>query len=152
MIRYESTTTIARGPDEIFSWLVEPDRMTQWTGMSDGSWLTDGPPRAGSRAQATMRFGPLRRQFRWEITDLVPGRRVAFRALPHGPMTWTSSYELEPNGGETVVTTKGEASPNGLLRLLHPMIRAELPKEEAQELVRLKALLEGPGGTTDAGR
>lgn len=142
MISYESQTTISRPPDEIFSWLVEPGRMDQWTGMSGGRWLTDGPAAAGSRAEATMQFGPLRRLLRWEITDLLPGRRVAFHSLPGGPLTWSGAYELETVGPDTVVKTMGEVRPNGLLRLLQPILRSELPKEEAQELVRLKELLE----------
>ena len=146
MISYESTTTISRPADEIFAMIVEPDRMGEWTSMSSGRWLTDVPHGAGSRAEAAMQTGPFRRPFRWEITDYQSNRRYAIRTLPGGPLDWTGAYELETAGATTIVKGFGEVRPNGLLRLLAPMLRAELPKEEAAELERLKTILEQDGG------
>ena len=149
MISYESTTTIARPAEEIFAMIVEPDRMGEWTSMSDGRWLSEGRHGTESRAEATMHIGPFRRPFRWEVTDYQPNRRYAIRTLPGGPLDWTGVYELEPAGADTIVKSQGDVQPNGLLRLLEPMLRSELPKDEANELERLKAILEG---TSDAAR
>ena len=142
MISYESRTEIARPADEVFAMLVEPDRLGEWTSMTDGRWLTEHPHGAGSRAEATMRIGPFRRPFRWEVTDYQPNRRYAIRTLPGGAVDWSGGYELESTGSTTIVKGYGDVRPNGLLRLLTPMLRAELPKEEAAELDRLKAILE----------
>ena len=143
MISYESATTIALPADAIFPWVAEPDRWDAWNGMSGGRWLTPGPIGVGSRTEATMRIGPFRRLTRWEIIEYQPGQLVTFRTLPGGPVDWTGSFAFEAAGSGTTVKAWGDVQPNGMLRLLEPLMRAELPKEEAAELGRLKELLEG---------
>ena len=156
MISYESTITIRRPAAEIFAMIVEPDRMDEWTGMSDSRWLTPSPLGTGSRLATTMPFGPFRRNVEWEVVDYQPARLFSVRSLPGGPIDWTGVYELEPAGAETVVKSHGKVRPNGLLRILEPLMRAELPREEATELQRLKELVEREGNDvsgahTDAG-
>jgi carbon monoxide dehydrogenase subunit G len=150
MISYDSTTTISGPADEIFALIVEPDRIGEWTSMSGGRWLTQAPHGAGSRAEATLHIGPFRRPFRWEVTDYQPNRRYEIRTLPGGPLDWNGVYELEPAGVGTIVTSRGDVKPNGLLRLLEPLLRSELPKDEANELEQLKTIIEREG-RTDAG-
>lgn len=145
MISYESTITIARPAAEIFAMIVEPERMDEWTGMSGSRWLTPSPHGAGSRFASTMPFGPFRRTVEWEVIEQKPNRLFSARTLPGGPIDWTGVYELEPAGAETLVKSRGEVRPNGLLRLLGPLLRAELPREEAAELERLKEIVEREG-------
>ena len=145
MISYESTITIARPAAEVFAMIVEPDRMDEWTGMSANRWLTPSPHGAGSRIASTMPFGPFRRTVEWEVIDYQPSLLFSVRSLPGGPIDWTGVYELEPAGAGTLVKSRGEVRPNGLLRLLEPLMRAELPREEAKELERLKEIVEREG-------
>jgi uncharacterized membrane protein len=142
VISYESTITIARPAAEVFATIVDPVRMDEWTGMSGSRWLTPSPHGAGSRLATTMPIGPFRREMEWEVVDHQPNRLFSVRSLPGGPMDWTGAYELEPKGAGTVVVSRGEVRPNGLLRLLEPLLRSELPREEATELERLKQLVE----------
>jgi uncharacterized membrane protein len=156
MISYESTIRIGRPAAEVFAMIVDPDRMDEWTGMSGSRWLTPSPHGAGSRLASTMPIGPFRRSVEWEVIEHQADRLFSVRSLPGGPMDWTGVYELEPAGAETVVKSRGEVQPNGLLRLLEPLMRAELPREEASELERLKELVEresndASGGRTDGG-
>ena len=156
MISYESTIRIRRPVTEVFAMIVDPDRMDEWTGMSGSRWLTPSPHGAGSRLATKMPIGPFRRAVEWEVVEHQPDRLFSLRSLPGGPFDWTGVYELEPAGAETVVKSRGEVRPNGLLRLLEPLMRAELPREEATELERLKELVEregndASGGRTDAG-
>ena len=152
MISYESTITIGRPAAEVFAMIVEPDRMDEWTGMSGSRWLTPSPHGAGSRLASTMPFGPFRRTVEWEVIDHQPDRIFSVRSLPGGPIDWTGVYELEAAGAETLVKSRGEVRPNGLLRLLEPLMRAELPREEATELERLKELVEREGNDASRGR
>lgn len=145
MISYESTITIARPAAEVFAMIVEPERMDEWTGMSGSRWLTPSPHGAGSRFASTMPFGPFRRTVEWEVIEYQPNGLFSARTLPGGPIDWTGVYELEPAGAGTLVKSRGEVRPNGLLRLLGPLMRAELPREEATELERLKELVEREG-------
>jgi uncharacterized membrane protein len=147
MISYESTVTIGRPAADVFAMIAEPARMDEWTGMSDNRWLTPGPHGAGSQLTATMPLGPFRRTVKWEVTDYQPGRIFAVRSLRGGPIDWTGMYELRAQGSQTVVTSRGQVKPNGLLRVLEPLMRGELPREEAKEPERLKELVEREGAT-----
>src|SRR5688572_28963847 len=156
MISYDTTITIGRPAAEVFAMIIEPNRMDEWTGMSESRWLTPSPHGAGSRLASTIPIGPFRRTMEWEVVEHQPDRLFFVRSLPGSAIDWTGGYELEAAGAETVVKSRGEVRPNGLLRLLEPLMRAELPREEANELERLKELVEREGndasrGRTDAG-
>ena len=151
MIHYEATTTINRPAAEIFDWLVDPVRMDRWTSMTDGRWLSGAPGQKGATAESSLRLGPIRSKMRWQLTDFVPGERVGWATLPGGPMQWTGRYDLTRDGGATVVRSIGDIRPNGILRLLEPLIRGEMERGEAAEIEKLKVILEdGAGAATDA--
>jgi uncharacterized protein YndB with AHSA1/START domain len=142
MIHYDATTTIRRPPTEVFDWLVDPVRMGQWTSMTDGRWLSGAPGQQGATAEASLHMGPINSKMRWEVTEYLPGRRIAFATLPDGPVTWTGFYDLTPEGDGTVVHSVGDMRPTGVMRLLEPLMRAEVRRGEAGEIERLKQILE----------
>jgi hypothetical protein len=142
VIRYDSTTHIDRPPGEVFARLVDIESWGEWTDMAGSRWIGDPGPRAGSRAEAVLRFGPFRRELRWEIAAFEPDRRVAYRTLPGGSLDWDAEYILEGDASGTSVRQVGSVQLHGVIRLLEPMIRMELPKGESRELDRLKALVE----------
>jgi hypothetical protein len=83
----------------------------------------------------------------------APNKRATLKTLPRGPISRDGSFAVIAAGDDSVVRSRGMIRPNGLLRILTPFLRSELPMEEANELARLKALLEAPGpdeGSTDA--
>ncbi|HEX5040082.1 MAG TPA: SRPBCC family protein [Candidatus Limnocylindria bacterium] len=151
MIHYDATTTIQRPAREVFDWLVDPVRMDQWTSMTDGRWLSGAPGGQGATAEASLHMGPINSTMRWQLTEYVPGERIAFATLPGGPVQWTGFYELTPDGDRTLVRSVGDMRPNGVMRVLEPLMRAEVERGEAGEIEKLKAILEGStGAATDA--
>jgi uncharacterized membrane protein len=147
MIRYDSSIRINRPADEVFARLSAVERMADWTDMSNGRWLGEGVAiGAGSRAEATIHLGPISRHLTWEVTTYEPGRRVGYRTLPGSAIDWTAEYTLEADATGTTVRQAGEVGLHGLLRVLEPLVRMELPKGESRELTRLKAVLEPPAG------
>jgi hypothetical protein len=79
----------------------------------------------------------------YEITEYVPSRRLAFRAIA-GPARPEGSYELEPTGDGTRVTFSLRCSPAGVARLMTPMV-AKTVRSEVAQLDRLRDVLESRG-------
>ena len=147
MIRYDSSIHIDRPAREVFARLSAVETMDDWTDMSRGRWL--GEVRqigAGARAEAVIHLGPITRRLTWEVTGYEPDRRIEYRTLPGGAIDWDAEYTLETDATGTSVRQVGEVALHGVLRLLEPIIRMELPKGESRELTRLKAVLEQPAG------
>jgi hypothetical protein len=142
MIHYDVTATIDRPASEVFDWLADPVRMDQWTTMTDGRWLSGAPGGPGAVAESAVHLGPISSRLRWTVTDYVPGRRIGWTTLPGGPMQWTGSYDLTTNGSSTVVRSVGDVQPTGLFRILEPIIRSEIQRNEAAEMVKLQHILE----------
>jgi carbon monoxide dehydrogenase subunit G len=143
VIRYDSTSHIERPPDAVFARLADVESMGDWTEMAGSRWIGEPGPRLGARAEAVLRFGPFRRGLRWEVTAYEPNRRVAYQTLPGGSVDWTADYTLDQDATGTVIRQVGSVELHGMLRLIEPLIRLELPKGESRELDRLKAVLEG---------
>jgi hypothetical protein len=145
MIRYDSSIHISRPADAVFTRLAAVESMGDWTDMTDGRWVGETrEPGAGARAEAMIRLGPITRQLTWEVTSYEPGRRIGYRTAPGGGMDWNAEYTLEEDATGTTVRQVGEVGFHGVLRLLEPLVRMELPKGESRELSRLKAVLEQP--------
>jgi hypothetical protein len=141
VITYDSTSRIDRPAGEIFERLADAEGMDDWTDMTDSRWVGDERGE-GARARATLRLGPFRRPLEWTVTAFEPGRRIAFTTTPGGPIDWTAEYSLEGDATGTTVRQVGSVQPHGMLRLLEPLIRMELPKGESRELDRLRQVLE----------
>lgn len=142
MIRYSSTHTINRPPPVVFEALLDPARYGEWTEMQGTIWDGDGPVRVGTTGSFRMVSGPFAGALRMEVVELAPERRFVAR-VTHPKFDWLSTADLEPDGSGTRITYAGEIRFRGVQRLLEPFIRGEVSRGEANEVDRLKALLEG---------
>src|SRR5260370_17686928 len=66
---------IARPPDEVFSYVTDPSRFSEWQeDAARGRVEGDGPLGAGSRFTTTRRIGRAERTTTSEITEINPPR------------------------------------------------------------------------------
>lgn len=142
MIRYSSTHTINRPPRVVFDALLDPARYGQWTEMQGTTWDGDGPVRVGTTGSFRMASGPFAGELRMEVVELEPSRRFVAR-VTHPKFNWVSTADLEADGSGTRMTYAGEIRFRGVRRLLEPFVKGEVSRGEANEVERLKALLEG---------
>jgi uncharacterized protein YndB with AHSA1/START domain len=149
VIRYSSTHTISRPPPVVFEALLDPARYGQWTEMQGTTWDDDRPVRVGTTGSFRMQRGPFAGALRMEVVEVEPNRRLVAR-VTHPKFDWVSTAGLEPDGAGTRMTYAGEIRFRGVQRLLEPFIRGEVARGEAEEVQRLKALLEGSSMTADA--
>jgi uncharacterized protein YndB with AHSA1/START domain len=140
MLTYRSNVTVARPPDTVFPYLIEPALQALWSGVPMRQ-LTDGPLETGSRMEVSFGIGPLKATVGLELTSVEPGRRMAFRSFS-GPLRWDGEYTLEPSADGTELSQEGRLVFTGLWRLLEPLAGAEIKRGEIKELERLKTVIE----------
>jgi carbon monoxide dehydrogenase subunit G len=144
MIRSETSTVIHRPAAEVADYLADIDRMTEWTDMSASRRLTDGPTREGTQAYAEVALGPMKLGWTWEVTDFDPVGGYAYRTVSKSALGMDGRITLTPQGSDaTRVDYLVEVNTHGLLRLLEPLIRGEISRNEAAEVTRLKERIEG---------
>ena len=153
MIRSETTTVIHRPAAEIVGYAADIERMTEWTDMTASRRLTDGPTRQGTQAYAEVAMGPMKLGWTWEVTDFDPVHGYGYRTVSKSALGMDGRITLTPQGPDaTRVDYLVEVKTRGLLRILEPLIRGEISRNEAAEVTRLKAALEGsPAGDAAAG-
>src|SRR5262245_10004634 len=131
MLSYESHVHVDRSPAAVFPYLIEPQRQALWSDVPMKQ-LTEGPLAAGSRMEVTFGMGPIKATVGLEISDLEPGRRMAFRSFS-GPIRWDGEYTLAPGEiGGTELRQEGRLKFTGLWRLVEPIAGAEIKSGEVK--------------------
>ena len=140
MILYKSAVTIARPPEVIFPYLVEPALQAKWSDVPMRP-LTDGPLGPGSQLEVTFGMGPLKARVVLLISAVEPGRRMTWQTS-EGKIEWEGEYLLVPSGESTELRQDGRLTFKGLWRLIEPLVGGEIKKGEVKELEKLKTVVE----------
>lgn len=144
MIRVETSATIDRPVVDVANYVADIEKMTEWTDMTASRRLTDGPTRDGTKAYAEVAVGPLKLGWTYVIQDVDPTGGFAFKTITRNALGMDGSVRLAPTGpAATKVDYHVDIHTRGVLRLLEPLLRGEMAANEAGELGRLKARLEG---------
>jgi uncharacterized membrane protein len=148
MIRVETSVTIDRPVEDVARYLADIERMTEWSDMTVSRRLTDGPTREGTRAYAEVAMGPMRLGWTWQVTDLQPSGGFGFKTISRSALGMDGRIGVTPQGpAATKVDYTVEVHTHGPLRLLEPLLRGEIARNEAAEVTRLKARVEAPAIT-----
>jgi hypothetical protein len=117
--------------------------MTEWTDMTASRRLTDGPTRDGTKGYAEVAMGPVKLGWTYEIQDLDANGGFAFKTITRNALGMDGSIRLTAiSPGQTKVDYHVEILTRGLLRVLEPLLRSEMARNEAGEMARLKSRLE----------
>ncbi|MDP8961106.1 MAG: SRPBCC family protein [Actinomycetota bacterium] len=138
------TIVIGRSKQDIWPYLVEPDKLLLWqSGVVSlhGEW--EGEPRPGDRANGAIRIAGRRVDFQTEFTVINPPRRVQFKSAK-SPFPFVVSVELADADGGTHVTYHGEAESFGGFfgRFADPIVTKLYGRDVKGNLHNLKVLLE----------
>ena len=146
MAPIESSIEIARLPEEVFAYVIDPSRLAEWQeSVVSSSTEGTGPPDVGTRASVTRRIGPLERAMTAELAELSPPRSWAVRGVD-GPVRGNVRGTIEPldDGARSRVTIELELVGHGIGKLLVPLVvRSQARKEVPTNLRNLKERLEG---------
>jgi uncharacterized protein YndB with AHSA1/START domain len=142
MIKMAAETTVHRPAEEVFAYLTDLTNLPNWqANVVRASVTTPGPVRAGTEYTQTMRMGPATVEGSCRIIRFEPGRALGFN-LESRTLSCAGELCLEPVPGGTRLTSTGTGHLHGPLRLLQPMVQAQVTRESRAEVARIKAAVE----------
>ena len=142
METFENTVTIERPVEEVFAFLAEFDKIPTWNHAIEQTTKTSpGPVGEGATYRQT-RVIPSRSEEGFEVTAFEPMSRLEIQG-DIGPFRTRASYVLTPIAGVTMLTNEIDLeATSGMLRLVAPLAVSRVKAAAAQNLVKLKHVLE----------
>lgn len=141
MVAFASEEFIGRPPEDVFPYLTDPAKHSAWMDVSEAQSIDGQPAHIGSRIRTVIAKGPLHLKLEYEVSELEPNRKFAYRSTA-GPMNWNGQFTIRPEGAGSRIASAGTMELRGLLRILSPLMAAEVRNGEAAELRKLKQLVE----------
>jgi len=144
--RMQTSLVIHRPPADVWPWLYEGDKLTQWV-----SWLKEvkrdpGPLQVGRKSIWTMEDannGGKPMTFTTQAEAVEPERRYAAQINAPGAFTGTAEYRLVSLGDSTRLDSDARYRfDNWMARLFAPLIMNEARKKAVMDFEHLKTLVE----------
>ena len=139
MARSRAEVEIALAADEIFPWLLDPEKRLRWV-----SGLVRSEPLGDGRFSETMEQAGRRVKVTSSVVALEEPRRLEVRSEGRG-VTAHLEHRLDPSDTGTRLTSSLDLQLGGLLRLAGGVAAAQAQRSLERSLARLKELLEAPG-------
>jgi uncharacterized protein YndB with AHSA1/START domain len=139
------TIEIARPPDEVFSYVTDPSRFSEWQeDASRGRLEGGGPPGVGSKFTITRRIGRAERTTSSEITEIDPPRSWAAHGVD-GPIRpiMNITVALLGDSARSRVTIDVDFEGHGIGKMLVPLVRLLGRKDSHTNCRNLKKRFEG---------
>jgi uncharacterized membrane protein len=144
MSAVRETVEIARRPEDVFAYIDDLARHSEWQdGIVSAKVVTDGPTRVGSRSTEVRRMGKREMTVTYEVTQHDPPRGFAFKGID-GPVRVQGKGSVEPvgDGSSSRVTIELDFVGHGFGKLLAPLARGQAAKQVPKDQQRLKQRLE----------
>jgi len=122
MATYRTTIESSRSPEETFDYLATFSNAAEWDpGVTTGQPLQPGPPRVGAVYRLGIRMAGRNATFDYRVVELDRPHRVVLRA-EHPVARSTDTITVEPAANGAVVHYDAVLEPQGLLRVLAPVV------------------------------
>ena len=142
MASFSHTISVPKAPGEVFPWLLEEDKVPQWTTrLQNYEMLGSGAIARGTRIRQVLTVSGQALDIEIEITRFEPPGFAESRFSTNG-MDVETTYALRANGDGTELTQTLDGKANGFkARLLLPVVQPKLEEKIAEDLARLRELL-----------
>ena len=142
MASFSHTVEIARPPAEVFPWLLEEDKVPQWTGHLEAyERIGDGALGRGSRVRQVLVVSGRTIDVELELTGYDPPSSAETRFSTNG-IDVVNGYSLAPAGAGTRLTQSVEAKARSIsARILVPVVKPRLEEKLTEDLERLRGTL-----------
>jgi uncharacterized protein YndB with AHSA1/START domain len=139
---FSHTVTIPKPPADVFPWLLEEDKVPQWTTrLQTYDVIGDGALARGTRIRQVLTVGGQALDIQMEITRFDPPGFAESRFETNG-LEVVTTYTLREAGAATDLTQTLEGKANGFkARLLVPVVQPKLEAKLTEDLERLRELL-----------
>lgn len=139
---------ISRSPEDVFAYVDDLSRHSEWQGEVVSTSVSGGDPtKVGTRATETRRFGRREMTATYEVTEHDPPRTFSFRGID-GPIRVIGTGTIEPvgDGERSRVTIVLDFEGHGLGKLMLPLVRRQARKQVPKDHQSLKERLESGAG------
>lgn len=139
-----STIAVARPPEEVFAYVINPNTMYEWQQGVVRGRLDTLTTMVGSRCTTVRKIGGREREVTTEITDYDPPRRWADQGVD-GPIRAIVKVSVDAlsGGSGSSVTIDLDFRGHGIGKLLVPLfVRKQAANEMPENMRRLKQRLE----------
>ncbi|MFC5380596.1 SRPBCC family protein [Aquipuribacter nitratireducens] len=141
-----SEVVVARPRPVVADFAVDPASVTRWYArIRDVRHLTPAPLEVGSRLAFVAHFLGRTLEYTYEVVEWVPHERFVMRTAD-GPFPMETTYTwADAAPGATRMTLRNRGRPEGLSRVATPLLARAVARSTAQDLRRLRAVLEAAG-------
>lgn len=142
-MRYRKQIEVVRDPTEVFAYLADFSRASEWDpGIVEARRLSEGPTAVGSRFEVVALFRGKRQRFEYVVTEYDEGRRIVLhgegaRAVSDDTIT------VEGSDGRTSVTYEADLRLKGVFRVAEPFLGRTVERMGDDALAGLEAKLGG---------
>jgi carbon monoxide dehydrogenase subunit G len=145
-MRITQSFSIARPPEVVFDYVVDPANLAAWqTSKTRVEPITEGAPRAGYRVREWTK-PPGAKEFEQvvELSEFQRPRRLGTHIV-EGPQPIDGTWTFEPDGAGTRVEFVAEGELRGFLRLIGPIARRVIDRQFAGYHANLRRNVEALG-------
>ena len=142
MASFSHTISVPKPPAEVFPWLLDEDKVPQWTGrLEEYVVLGDGTLGRGATIRQVLTVSGQRLDLELEVVRYDPPGFAESRFSTNGLHVVTTYALLETgNGTDLTQSLEGKAS-SFKARLLLPVVQPKLEGKLTEDLERLRELL-----------
>ena len=148
-----STIEVARPPEDVFPYVIDPSRFVEWQQGVTAGQMDSTPVHVGSICTTTRKIGGGEREIHTEITAIDPPHHWADHGID-GPIRALVEVTVDAldGGAGSRLTIAVDFEGHGIGKLLVPLVvRRQAAREMPGNMMRLKQRLESEPAASGAG-
>ncbi|MBI5303429.1 MAG: SRPBCC family protein [Chloroflexi bacterium] len=142
MKHIETSITINRPIDQVFTFVTDFSKAVEWqAGIVEARITSNAPRGVGTTYVWVQQIVGQKMDTSGEITAWDPPRRYEWKSV-NGPFPVSGGITFRAEGNGTAVTQYADAEPGGFFKLAEGLLVKQIEGQFAQSLKTLKELLE----------
>ena len=142
MAKAEANIVINRPANEVFAYMTDVEKETEWQAeLLEAKQTSAGPLSVGTTVREVRNFMNRRMEVVFEITEFEPDSKMSFKSISD-PFPMRGRYSLEPVEGGTSVTFFIEGELTGVFKMAELIVAQTAKRQINADLSRLKTHLE----------
>jgi uncharacterized membrane protein len=143
MIKVEHSVFINRPADEVFDYIVDPAKESEWQeGVIEAGFSPGSEPGVGAEAFEKRKFMGREMISKFQVLKFEKDKYFVGKVI-EGPVPFEVTYGFARETGGTEVTVIIQGEPGGFFKLAEGLVRKQLQSQIALDLERAKDILEG---------
>ncbi len=142
MTKLEQSVVINRPTEEVFAFVADIEKMSQWMSeLVEAKQTSEGPVGVGTTYMAVATPLGRRAESTQDVVEYEPNSKFAIKSTS-GPVASKDEFTFESVAGGTKVTRVTEAELGGFFKLAEPLVARMLKRQFETNFANLKDILE----------